>query len=131
MAAAGYYDYQTAQAAAAGRNETRDYGRNGEIVTAATAGQISSQLQTTGTSTPALVAQALSGIASKDAFNSVLTVEEFSFESSKHLMYLMNHNVSCGEYNFVAKELLDTSNNIYYLLTCQNSHSIILGTRNR
>lgn len=46
-----------------GRNDTRDYGRNGEIVTAATAAQISSQLQTTGTSTPALVAQALSGNA--------------------------------------------------------------------
>ena len=60
------------------RNDTRDYGRNGEIVTAATAGQISSQLQTTGTSTPALVAQALSGIiASKDAFNPVLAVEEY------------------------------------------------------
>ena len=36
-----------------------DYARNGEIVAAAT-GQISTQL-TTGTSTPALVAQALSG----------------------------------------------------------------------
>ena len=53
--------------------------RNGEIVAAAAAaaGQISNVL-TTGTSTPALVAQALSGIiASKDAFNPVLAVEAY------------------------------------------------------
>jgi hypothetical protein len=47
-----YYEYQISN-----RND-RDYGRNGEHILA---GQISSQL-TTGTSTPALVAQALSGM---------------------------------------------------------------------
>ena len=47
--------YYTAEYASNNRNDSRaDYGRNGEMV------QISNQL-TTGTSTPALVAQALSG----------------------------------------------------------------------
>merc|ERR1712008_616043 len=68
--ASGYYDYQMSNN---GRNDTRDYGRNGEIVTAATAAQISSQLQTTGTSTPALVAQALSAMTIKDTMMPVIS----------------------------------------------------------
>lgn len=52
-----YYDYQMSS----NRNDARDYARNGEIVTAT----ITSQL-TTGTSTPALVAQALSGVFETD-----------------------------------------------------------------
>jgi len=68
--ASGYYDYQMSNN---GRNDTRDYGRNGEIVTAATAAQISSQLQSTGTSTPALVAQALSAMTIKDTMMPVIS----------------------------------------------------------
>ena len=56
-----YYEYQMSSNGHHHRTEAArgDYARNGEIVAAAT-GQISTQL-TTGTSTPALVAQALSG----------------------------------------------------------------------
>jgi len=57
-----YYDYQMSN----NRNDTRDYGRNGEIVTA-------TQLQTTGTSTPALVAQALSAMTIKDTMMPVIS----------------------------------------------------------
>ena len=54
-----YYEYQMSSNGHRTEAARGDYARNGEIVAAAT-GQISTQL-TTGTSTPALVAQALSG----------------------------------------------------------------------
>merc|ERR1712083_1143092 len=62
QAGSSYYDYQMSN----NRNDTRDYGRNGEIVTA-------TQLQTTGTSTPALVAQALSAMTIKDTMMPVIS----------------------------------------------------------
>lgn len=67
-----YYDYQQMSN---NRNDTRDYGRNGEIVSAAAAAAaaaITSQL-TTGTSTPALVAQALSAMTIKDTMMPVIS----------------------------------------------------------
>jgi hypothetical protein len=65
---ASYYEYQMSSN---GRTEARagEYARNGEIVAAA--GQISTQL-TTGTSTPALVAQALSAMTIKDTMMPVI-----------------------------------------------------------
>lgn len=67
-----YYEYQMSsnghRTAEAARG---DYARNGEIVAAAT-GQISTQL-TTGTSTPALVAQALSAMTIKDTMMPVIS----------------------------------------------------------
>jgi len=57
-----YADY-----ASNNRNDRADYGRNGEMVQ-----QISNQL-TTGTSTPALVAQALSAMTIKDTMMPVIS----------------------------------------------------------
>jgi len=67
-----YADYQISTN---NRNDNRDYGRNGEIVNTAVAtvaGQISTQL-TAGTSTPALVAQALSAMTIKDTMMPVIS----------------------------------------------------------
>ncbi len=52
-----YYDYAQQQHRSGNERNASDYARNGEVV----AGQMSSQQLTTGTSTPAMVAQALSG----------------------------------------------------------------------